>query len=257
LTHYTVAYHEWGQGPPLVLVPGLAGGFGLLGPLAKLLARNFRVISYQLRGEDDCFTLRRHFELRDLVDDLKEFIDWHGLESPVLMGVSFGGVLALEYAARFPHRLERLVVQGTGARLQPGLLQRVASAVLSRYPLPNDNPFINQFFNLLFGCRPKQDPLFDFVTQQCWRTDQSVMAHRFRLVEQFNIARHALRIRVPALIMTGDRDVLVSKQSAGELGRAIAASRQVTMKGCGHLAFVTQPQRVAEEVREFLAEYAV
>jgi pimeloyl-ACP methyl ester carboxylesterase len=252
LRHYTVAYREWGQGPPLVLVPGLAGGFGLLGPLARLLARDFRVISYQLRGEDDCFTLRRHFALRDLVDDLKEFIDWHGLESPVLMGVSFGGVLAVEYAARFPHRLERLIVQGTGARLQPGLLQRVAGAVLSRYPLPADNPFINQFFNLLFGGRQKDGPLVEFVTRQSWQTDQSVMAHRFRLVEQFNIARHRQRIRVPALILTGDRDLLVSRQSASELGRAIAGSRQVTLPGCGHLAFVTQPQRVAGEVQRFL-----
>jgi pimeloyl-ACP methyl ester carboxylesterase len=252
LSHYTVAYREWGKGPPLVLVPGLAGGFGLLGPLARLLARDFRVISYQLRGEDDCFALRRHFELSDLVDDLREFIDWHGLESPAVMGVSFGGVLALEYAARFPHRLEQLVVQGTGARLQAGLLQRVASAVLSRYPLPADNPFINQFFNLLFGGREKHHPLVEFVTRQCWQTDQSVMAHRFRLVEQFNIARHHQRIRVPALILTGDRDLLVSSQSADELGRAIAGSRQVTLPGCGHLAFVTQPQRVAEEVRRFL-----
>ena len=38
LTHYTVEYKEWGDGPPLVLVPGLAGGFELLGPLARLLA---------------------------------------------------------------------------------------------------------------------------------------------------------------------------------------------------------------------------
>src|SRR5262245_32146818 len=55
LRHYTARYCEWGSGPPLLLVPGLAGGIELLGPLAALLARDFRVISYQLRGEDDCF----------------------------------------------------------------------------------------------------------------------------------------------------------------------------------------------------------
>ena len=59
LTHYTARYCVWGDGPPLVLVPGLAGGFELLGPLARLLARDFQVISYQLRGEDDCFSLHR------------------------------------------------------------------------------------------------------------------------------------------------------------------------------------------------------
>src|SRR5437868_4013655 len=94
LKHYTARYCEWGEGEPLVLVPGMAGGFELFGPLARLLARDFRVISYQLRGEDDCFALRRRFKLVDLVDDLREFLDWMGLESPPVLGISFGGVLA-------------------------------------------------------------------------------------------------------------------------------------------------------------------
>jgi pimeloyl-ACP methyl ester carboxylesterase len=162
----------------------LAGGFELLGPLARLLARRFRVISYQLRGEDDCFALRRRFGLQDLVEDLAEFLDWQGLESPTVLGVSFGGVLALEFAARFPYRLEHLIVQGAGARFERGLLQRIAGLVLTRYPLPSDNPFVNQFFNLLFGGRQRPGPLFEFVTRQCWQTDQSVMAHRFQLVER-------------------------------------------------------------------------
>ena len=41
LTHYSAAFCEWGEGPPLVLVPGLAGGYELLGPLAKRLARHY------------------------------------------------------------------------------------------------------------------------------------------------------------------------------------------------------------------------
>jgi pimeloyl-ACP methyl ester carboxylesterase len=143
LKHYTAQYSIWGEGPPLVLVPGLAGGFELLGPLARLLARDFQVISYQLRGEDDCFSLRRRFDRADLVQDLHELLDWFGLERPSLLGVSFGGVLALEFAASQPHRLRALVTQGVGARFERNLLQQVAGIVLSRYPLPADNPFIN------------------------------------------------------------------------------------------------------------------
>jgi pimeloyl-ACP methyl ester carboxylesterase len=252
LQHYTVAYREWGEGPPLVLVPGLAGGYELLGPLARALARHFRVISYQLRGEDDCFALRRPFGIRDLVEDLAEFLDWHGLESPALLGVSFGGVLALEFAARFPYRLEQLVVQGAGARFERGLLQQIAGTVLNRYPLPSDNPFINQFFNLLFGSRQKPGPLFQFVTRLCWQTDQSVMAHRFRLVEHFDLERRLPRIRVPTLILGAERDLLVSELSLNDLCAGIEHSHLVRLAGCGHLAFVTQPGRVAEEARRFL-----
>ncbi len=252
LRHYTAHYCVWGEGPPLVLVPGLAGGYELLGPLARLLARDFQVISYQLRGEDDCFSLRRRFDLSDLVDDLTEFLDLLGLERPAVMGVSFGGVLALELAARRPHRLQSLIVQGVGARFEKGLLQQVAAMVLSRYPLPSDSPFINQFFNLLFGGRRKPGPLARFVTRQCWQTDQSVMTHRLRLVESFAMNDRLTRIAVPTLILTGDRDLLVSRRSLTELSRGIRRSRSVELPGCGHLAFATQPERVAQEVKRFL-----
>lgn len=254
LKHYSAAYREWGEGPPLVVIPGLAGGFELLGPLARILAGRFRVISYQLRGEDDCFALRRRFGLSDLAADLAEFLDWHGLERPTLLGVSFGGVIGLEFAARYPGRLRALAVQGAGARFETGLLQRVAGTVLSGYPLPPDNPFINQFFNLLFGGRQKPGPLFQFVTQQCWQTDQSVMAHRFRLAEQFNLAGRLDRIRVPTLALTGDRDLLVSDRSLRELAEGLPHVRLVRLDGCGHLAFITRPQHVADEFNRFLRE---
>jgi len=249
LRHYTARFCEWGQGPPLVLVPGLAGGYELLGPLARLLARDFRVIGFQLRGEDDCFVLRRRFDLLDLVEDLREFLDWRGLESPAVLGVSFGGALALELAARYPSRLSSLVVQGTGARFEHGLLQKVASLVLSRYPLPSDSPFVNQFFNLLFGSRRQQDPLFHFVTRRCWQTDQSVMTHRFHLIEQFDVQPRLKRIRVPTLIVGAERDMLASPQSLQDLAHGIPNARLAQLSGCGHLAFATHPELVAAEIR--------
>lgn len=252
LTHYTVEYREWGEGPPLVLVPGMAGGFELLGPLARMLAKRFRVISYQLRGEDNCFELRRPFDLQDLVGDLSEFLDWLCLEKPTVLGVSFGGVLALELAARYPNRLDRLVVQGVGARFERGLIQQVASTVLNRFPLPSDNPFVNQFFNLLFGARQDNDALFEFVTRQCWQTDQSVMAHRFKLVESFDMARKLRKIRMPTLVMAGDRDVLVSSRSLSLLCDGLPHAKFVRLPNSGHLAFVTQPNLVADKVTEFL-----
>lgn len=254
LTHYTARYCVWGDGQPLILVPGLAGGFELLGPLARLLAQDFQVISYQLRGEDDCFALRRRFGLPDLVADLCEFLDWFGLERPPILGVSFGGVLALELAMRWPNRLQALITQGVGARYERGLLQQVAGWVLSRYPLPSDSPFINQFFNLLFGSRQEPGPLFEFVTRQCWQTDQSVITHRFHLVESFNPGPRLQSVRVPALLMAGERDLLVSPQSLLDLARSIPEARRVALPSCGHLAFVTQPERVADEVKHFLQD---
>jgi pimeloyl-ACP methyl ester carboxylesterase len=254
LRHYTAAYREWGDGPPLVLVPALAGGMDLLAPLAGLLATKFRVICYQLRGEDDCFAVRRRFGLPELVDDLAEFLDWHCLEQPSLLGVSFGGALALEFAVRHPGRLASLAVQGVGARFERSLVQLLATTVLTRYPLPPDNPFVNQFFNLLFGGPRKSGPLADFVIQQCWQTDQSVMAHRFSLVEDFDVGERLNRIANRTLVMVGERDVLVSARNMKSLCEGLPQSNLVRIPASGHFAFVTQPGKVANEVRQFLAD---
>lgn len=256
LRDYTARYGVWGQGPPLVLVPGLAGGMELAGPLIRELARNHQVISYQLRGEDDCFALRRRFDIDDLVGDLGELLDWLGLERPALMGVSFGGVIALGLAARRPGRVRSLVTQGVGSRFTAGLLQQVAGMVLSRYPLPADSPFVNQFFNLFLGGRQQPGPLFDFVTRQCWRTDQSVMAHRFRMVERIDFAGRLSAVRSPALVMAGERDLLVSAGGLRELAAEMPSARAVRLPACGHLAFVTRPGEVAAEVTAFLREAA-
>jgi pimeloyl-ACP methyl ester carboxylesterase len=231
----------------------LAGGFGLLGPLVRHLASDFRVISYQLRGEDDCFALRRRFGLLDLVSDLAEFTDFLCLEQPAILGISFGGVLALEFAARFPNRIRQLAVQGAGAQFERGIIHQVAGMILNRYPLPSNSPFVNQFFNVLFGSRQPPGPLFDFVTRQCWQTDQGVMAHRFRLLKQFRVSERLERIRASTLIMAGERDFLVSEQSLKLLTDGLSDCRLVRLPGCGHLAFVTQPNHVAFELRQFFS----
>jgi pimeloyl-ACP methyl ester carboxylesterase len=252
LGKYTAELHESGIGSPVVLIPGLAGGFDLLGPLAKSLADRHRVFSYQLRGENDCFVLRHPFDLDDLVDDLAELLDALKLERPTIMGFSFGGIIALKFAIRYPGRLDRLVVQGVGARYERGLIQQIASTVLSRFPLPEDSPFVNQFFNLLFGGRQKRDSLFDFVTQQIWQTDQSVMAHRFRLVEELNIEKRLRYIKAPTLVLSGDRDVFVSPRSLMPLCDDIPNVTFARLPDCGHLAFVTKPELIVKKIEQFL-----
>jgi 3-oxoadipate enol-lactonase len=254
LSNYTATFREWGDGPPLIVVPGLAGGIELVAPLAELLSRRFRVISYQLRGEEDSFALRRHFGMADLVQDLSEFIEWHGLERPHLLGLSFGGVIALEFAARFPNRLANLCVQGVGARLESNLVKLIAGMVLSGYPLPADNPFVNQFFRLLFGRNPQPIGLVDFVVRNCWHTDQSVMTHRFRLIRKRDLRPRLNRIQDPVLVMSAPRDVLVTNSSLLDLCNNITDVRFVHLASGGHLAFLVQAKRVAQEVIGFCGE---
>ncbi|HEV3144621.1 MAG TPA: alpha/beta hydrolase [Gemmataceae bacterium] len=251
LRHYTATFREWGEGPPLVVIPGLAGGIDLLAPLARALSSHYRVIAYQLRGEEDCFALRRRFGMRDLVEDLAEFVEWLGLEQPDILGLSFGGVIGLQYAAAFPYRLRSLSVQGVGARLEKSLLKFVAGLVLKDYPLPTNSQFVNQFFQMLFGRGPQPKEIMDFVTRHCWQTDQSVMTHRFHLIRKIDLRPCLKDIRNPVLVMSGLRDVFISNHSLLELCEGIEDVQFVRLPKGGHLAFLIDPERVVQEVTGF------
>lgn len=255
LSNYTARYQSWGEGKPVVIVPGLAGGMGLVAPLAACLAgRGFRAIVYQLRGEDDCFALRRRFELQDLVADLGELLEELRLERPLVMGVSFGGAVAMHLAAQRPHRLAGVAVQGVNIRFERSLLRQVAGHVLSNVPLPTDSPFINQFYNLLFGGKPSDRTLSEFVTSQCWATDQSVMAHRFRLAENMDLRELLDDLKLPLLMVNGSRDLLVSAQGVDELSRGTPHAVVKELAGAGHLAFVTHAEALADLVASFASK---
>jgi pimeloyl-ACP methyl ester carboxylesterase len=250
LRHYNAEYVEWGEGPPLVLVPGLAGGIDLIEPLARELAQHFHVISYQTRGESDCFALRRRFDLNDLAADLAEFVFLRGLERPAILGVSFGGVIALASAARYPRLYSSVSAQGIGLRFETGMLQRIAGMVLSSYPLPKDSPFVNQFFNLLFGHKATAERLHR-VTETCWQTDQSVMAHRLRLLRRLNLGELAARVRIPSMLLAGTRDFVVSCENTSALAAELADCQQVILNRAGHLAPITHTAETTSAIQRF------
>ena len=243
---------EMGQGDPIVLVPGLAGGCKLLGPLAHALARGHRVLTYNLRGDRFPTSTARPRDLGDLAHDLGGLIEQLGLERPTVFGVSFGGAIALELAVEQPQRLGALIVQGAEARFRTTLGATIARRVLERFPLPSDNGFVNQFFNLLHGGKPEPGPIVDFVIERCWETDQSVMAQRIALLETFDVADRLWQIDVPTLVLAGSRDAIVPPGRQRDLASAIPGARFEIVEGAGHVGFLTHRAEVVRQVRRML-----
>jgi pimeloyl-ACP methyl ester carboxylesterase len=246
-----------GRGDPLVLVPGLAGSWRLLWPLARRLARHFEVIVAGLYGDCDGWSgprghFRRLGDLGEYAEDLAALIDRLGLSHPALFGVSFGGAIALEFAARHPQGLGALIVHGAAARFRPTVGSVIARRVLERFPLPSDNRFINQFFHLLYGMKPEPGPLVDFVIERIWETDQGVMAKRMAQLETFDVTDRLWRIDVPTLVLAGSRDVIVPPVRQQALAEAIPGARFEAVEGAGHIGFLTHRDEVVRRVRKHL-----
>ncbi len=248
-----------GKGLPLVLVPGLAGSWQLLLPLARRLARRFEVVTYGLRGDN--FPAPgaggQHGDILDIAgyaDDLASLIAQLGLEKPAVFGVSFGGAIALELAVEHPSSLGALIVQGADAKFSSTIGASIARRVLERFPLPADNRFVNQFFNLLHGSKPEPGPLADFVVERIWETDQSVMARRLAQLETFDISGQLWQIDVPTLVLAASKDAIVSVTRQKRLAESIPGARLEVLEGAGHIGFLTHASEVVRQVRRHLHE---
>ena len=241
---------EIGRGDPIVLVPGLAGGWKLLTPLARALARRHKVIMYGFRDETDSLSSRQPQRMGDHARDLAALIGELGLERPTVFGVSFGGAVALEFAAEHPHRVGRLVLSGVESRFRTTVGSTIARRVLERFPLPADNPFVNQFFNLLHAGKPEPGLMSRFVVERCWETDQAVMARRLAMLEDFDVADRLWRIDAPTLVVAGSKDVVVPASRQKALAASIPGAGFASIEGAGHVGFLTHSAIVAGHIEQ-------
>lgn len=243
-----------GAGEPIVLVPGLAGGWRLLSPLARLLARRYSVILVGFASDRGPLQSEGAERPAEHAAHLARVLGTLGVERPTVFGLSFGGAVALELAAQFPHSVGALAVMGSSSRFQAGLGARIVQRVLERYPLPADNPFVNQFFNVLHGCRPEPSPLARFIVESCWETEQAVIAGRIRALESFDVSDRLWRIDVPTLVLAGTRDVVVAPAQQRSLADAIAGARFESIEGGGHVGFLTHRADVARRVSKLVRQ---
>ena len=92
-----------GAGPALVLIPGIQGRWEYIGPVVDALASAFRVITFALCDEpasDLEFDGSRGFD--NYVEQVRGALDRCGIDRAIVCGISFGGLIALRFAARAP-----------------------------------------------------------------------------------------------------------------------------------------------------------
>jgi pimeloyl-ACP methyl ester carboxylesterase len=248
-----------GAGPPLVLVPGMQGRWEWMTPTVEALSRHFRVAAYSLCGEPGAPPLDGTFA-GDLAR-LDEVCRSLGQEPVVLVGVSFGGRIAVHYAAAHPDRVRALVLAsapGPEFRLPPTQARWIARPRLS---LP-------AFVLTAPGrARPELRNVFPAWTARL-RFSARMLRHvvlapmssvraaqRIRLALADDIAVAARQIRVPTLLVTGedDLDQLVPPASTRQYRHCIARTEIARLEGTGHMGVITRAPLFASLIARFAA----
>jgi pimeloyl-ACP methyl ester carboxylesterase len=252
---------DQGTGTPIVVIPGIQGRWEWMRPALNALARRYRTISYSLCGDlGSGARMDASIGFDSFLRQLDGVLDRAGLDRAVLCGVSYGGVIAVRYAARRPQRVSHLILVSTpGPHWKPSARQ----AAYAERPWSSLPAFLVTAFDRL-GAELKS-------ALPQWRTRANftsrylasallapmmphLMGSRVKLQLALDLDEDCARIQVPTLVVTGEAplDRVVPVESTREYLASIRGARYAMMDGTGHLGMLTQPERFVEIVSDFI-----
>lgn len=246
-----------GEGPPLVLLHGWALHSGLFATMLPDLARRFRVHAVDLPGHGRS-PAPGPGDLDGVVDAVASSI---GAEGPLaVLGWSFGGQVALRWAAREPARVARLVLVCTSPRYVDGpdwphamraeTLARFGDELASAWRLT-----LQRFLTLqVQGSDEGRRSLAVLRHQLFARGDPSreALAGALALLASTDLRDEVGSVRASALVVSGERDTLAPPAAGAWLAQALPDARYVRIDGAAHAPFLSHRDAFDGALREFL-----
>ena len=275
---------EIGRGQPIIVLHGGPDfDHGYLLPDLDRLADAFRLIYYDQRGRGRSgdHVLPEEVTLTSDVDDIDRVRQHFHLESAALLGHSWGAVLALEYALRHPERVSHMIlmnpapasasdvavfrkayVQKLGADMdrQREIVASAAykqgdpEAVAARYRL-HFKPALKRsedYENLMATMKAgfimqgkegilKAQAVEDQLMRDTWQVDGYDLMPKLRTLS------------IPTLVISGDHD-FIPGEIAAHIAQAVPNAQLVTLKDCGHFAYLECPGSVRKALDEFFRQ---
>jgi pimeloyl-ACP methyl ester carboxylesterase len=265
-------FATYGKGRDTVIVP--AGV--LLAPSLSSLRENMTLVFYDPRGrgKSDWIPDNKRLTMADEVRDLETIRSALGISRAGLVGFSYLGLVAALYAADYPNRVTRLAQLGpiapdelTSSRYAPAegkARSDSATARLARARAAASDTadfaaecrrWYDAFLPVYLGepSSASQVPL-DFCVHENesparfqWRVAQTMRS----LGRRWDYTKKAASIRVPTLVIQGDRDFAASPDGARRWAELIPDARLIMLSGAGHLAYIERSDRVLPALDRF------
>jgi poly(3-hydroxyalkanoate) depolymerase len=242
-----------GEWPALLLCNGIGARLELLQPFVDALGPRREVIRFDLPGIGGSAPPVVPYHLWTLGPLLRGLLDQLGHQRADVLGMSWGGGLAQQFAVRCPARVRRLVLVATspGALMVPGhprALLRMLSPRRHR-----GHGYAPGIAGELYGGSVRDDPRLARELLHATTRPLTTRGYHYQLLATAGWTSLPLlpRVRQPTLILAGDDDPIIPQLNARILHRLIPRS-ELTIYPGGHLDLVTQPGHLAPLVEAFL-----
>lgn len=249
-----------GSGTPVVLVPGIQGRWEWMAPTVEALAARHRVVAFSLCDEPTSeFSCDPDRGFDNYVMQVGEALDRGGISQAVLVGVSYGGLIAAEFAARWPERVSRLVL---ASALPPDWTPDRRARFYLRAPLLLSPLFFAgspaRILPEIRTAIPIASVRRRFLVAHATRVLRAFlsparMARRVRWLEAHRF-ESPLTIQAPTLVITGEPtlDRVVPTSTTLRYVTTLKSARHAVLLNTGHLGVITRPETFAELVTSFV-----
>lgn len=228
---------------PLILVPGLLCTSALFALQIEALAPPRRIVVADHTQDDTVAAIAGR-----LLDSAPERF--------ALAGLSMGGYVAFEVLRQAPDRVTRLALLDTSARpdtdeARQRRLGQIAAAEAGRF----EDVQAELWPRLVHPDRVRDGALESVVRGMMRESGVEVFVRQQRAIMGRPDSRPLLgRIRVPTLVLVGDRDALTPPELAREMADGIDGASLVIAPDCGHLSTLEQPEAVTQALQGWLTK---
>ncbi len=231
-----------GAHPPIILIHG-AGGNHLSWPAQVRRLPAESIFAVDLPGHGKSAGVGHH-TIEDYAAGILDFVLTLKLNQVVLVGHSMGGAIALQAAIDSPQRVIALGLIGSSARLRvsPGLLHTVADPSKVAEAV---HTVIQYSFASSTNARLKE-----LAEQRMLETRPSVLYGDFLACDAFD--GDPSEISLPALILFGEQDRMVSPQAGKAIQEQIPGAQFELVPDAGHMVMLEKPEQVAELLSAFV-----
>jgi len=245
-----------GGDPAIVLLHGLMFDGGMWRKQIESLSSLGRVVVIDGPGHGKSEPPPR-FMLEEHADALLDAVGDLDIPRALVVGLSWGGMVAMRLALQHPARVAGLALLDTSAErqsLSERIRYRAFVAMHRRVGIPY-GMFLKEIAPLLFAdrtiaTRPElveasYRRAMGFERDGASRASLAVVVHRTSILEKLD------RIRVPTLVMCGREDRATPPDKSEQIARAISGSRFVMLDGAGHMSPLEDPEAVNQHLVPF------
>jgi pimeloyl-ACP methyl ester carboxylesterase len=250
-------YEAHGAGEPLVLVPGFGTGLWIWYRQIPALAERFRVIAFDPRGVARSDKPDEPVTMRGYADDVAALLEALEVERAHVLGASFGGFVAQEFALAYPERTRSLVLCCTsfgGPRHRPPAPETL-QAIASTKGL-NTEERVRENLLLAFSPRFVEGRPEEVERVIALRAENDVPEYAYvrqlQAAMAFDAEDRVPAIDAPTLVITGDADVIVPHENSLNLAARIRGARLRVIEGGSHTFFIERPEEFNSAVAEFI-----